>query len=110
MKSNYPAYFKEVTEKLISIEFQLDFTSEPTLTSALDRVLTYVRSAFNLLQIKIKGSTNITEDLDDLAYSAEASKNLYDYASDGMEQEIYREILEDCGGSVELAQSKSQAS
>lgn len=110
MKSNYPAYFKEVTEKLISKEFQESFiTSDPTPTSALDKILTYVRSAFNLLQIKIKGSTNITEDLDDLAYSAEASKNLYDYASDGKEQEIYREILEDCGGSVELAQSKSQA-
>jgi hypothetical protein len=47
--------------------------------------------------------------MEDLAYSAEAAKNLYDYTSNGKEQWIYREILEDCCGSVELAQSKSQA-
>jgi len=110
MKSDHPAYFNKVTKKLISKEFQESFITsslsslDTITTSALEKILTYVRLAFNLLQTE--GSTI---NIEDLAYSAEASKNLYDYVSDGKEQEIYREILEDCGGSVELAQSRSQA-
>jgi hypothetical protein len=64
----------------------------------------YVRLAFDLLQT---GGSTIS--IEDLAYSAEAHKNLYDYTSNGIQQKIYQEILEYCGDSVELAQSKSQA-
>ena len=101
MKSDHPVYFKEVTEKLISKEFQESFISDTD--SALEKIVTYVRSAFDLLQTE--GSININ----DLAYSAEATKNLYDYTSNGKEQKIYRELLEDCDGCVELAQAKAQA-
>jgi hypothetical protein len=101
MKSDHPDYFSKVTEKLISTEFQESFIA--SALSASEKILTYVRSAIDLLETA--GSIN----LEDLAYSAEASKNLYDYTSNGKEQKIYREILEDCGGNVELAQSKSQA-
>jgi hypothetical protein len=95
MKSDHPAYFKEVSEKLISKEFQEFQESFITLkqTFASEKILTYVKSAFDLLQAKSSNEK-------DLAYSAEASKNLYDYTSDDKEQEIYREILEDCDGSV----------
>jgi DNA polymerase elongation subunit (family B) len=102
MKSDHPAYFNGVAKKLISKEFQeLFITLDPTSASA--NILTYIRSAFDLLQTE--GSIKI----EDLAYSTEASKNLYDYTSNGKEQKIYREILEDCDGDVELARSKSQA-
>jgi hypothetical protein len=102
MKSDHPAYFKQVTEKLISKEFQESFIT--SASSASEKIVTYVRSALVLLETE--GSINI----ENLAYSAEASKNLYEYTSNCKEQKIYREILEDCGGDVELAQSKSQGS
>jgi DNA polymerase elongation subunit (family B) len=102
MKSDHPAYFHNVASTLISKEFQeLFVTLDPT--SALEKILTYVRSAFDLLQ------TEDSINVEDLAYSFEASKNLYDYKSNGKEQKIYREKLEDCGGSVEKAQTQSQA-
>ena len=99
MKSNQPTYFDKIVRKLMSKEFIESFIPDSGSSNPLDTVIDYVRSAFVQLE----------EDKEDLAYSIEASKNLYDYASDGKEQEIYRENLEDCNGDVELAQSKSQA-
>jgi hypothetical protein len=104
MKSNYPTYFHQIAYCLISKEFQLEF-----IRSAVDaskNILKYVMSAFYLLQ---------TKNIEDLSYSFEADKNLYDYLTkDGRpsnvtQQKIYREILEDCGGDEQLAQLKSQA-
>jgi DNA polymerase elongation subunit (family B) len=97
MKSNHPAYFNEVTTRLISQEFQESFITNPS--SALVNVLAYVHFAFELLK---------TVDTRDLSYSFEASKNLYEYASNGRERKIYQEKIEDLD-SVESAQAASQA-
>lgn len=50
MKSNHPAYFNEVAKKLISKEFQELFITSDTV-AASEKILTYVRSAFDLLQV-----------------------------------------------------------
>jgi hypothetical protein len=34
---------------------------------------------------------------------------LYEYKTNGKERQMYNEILEDCGGDIELAQSRSQS-
>ena len=49
MKSDHPAYFKEVSEKLISKEFQDSFITLKQ-TFAPEKILTHVKSAFDLLQ------------------------------------------------------------
>lgn len=46
--------------------------------------------------------------IDQLTFSQEAKKALYEYKNNGKERQMYSEILEDCGGDIELAQSKSQ--
>jgi hypothetical protein len=85
MKSDHPANFRDVTKMLISKEFQESFI----ISDSSENIIRYVRTAFEILQ---------TVSLDDLAYSFEATKNLYEYVSEGKEQKIYREILEDCCG------------
>jgi len=70
MKSDYPVYFNEVVKKLISKEFQESFISSD-IASALEKILTYVRSTFDLLQTE--GSPI---NIDDLAYSAEATRDI----------------------------------
>ena len=39
----------------------------------------------------------------------ETKKALYEYKNNGKERQMYSEILEDCDGDIELAQSRSQA-
>jgi hypothetical protein len=95
MKSNQPAYFGKVSRKLMDKEFQESFL---IADNPLDAVLTYVRSAFAQLE---------DERVDELSFSKEAKKALYEYKNNGIERRIYNEIVEDCG-SVELAQSRSQ--
>ena len=72
MKSEHPEYFRKVTERLISKDFQELFITADTTTPSEKSA---VRSAFNSLQLKCSSKY----DMKDLAYLA--SKNLYDYAS-----------------------------
>jgi len=69
MKSNQPTYFGKVTRKLIDREFQES-------ANPLDAVLSYVRSAFAQLK---------DEDLEELSFSKEATKALYEYKNNGIE-------------------------
>jgi hypothetical protein len=102
MKSDHPPFFKQVSEKLISREFQESFIKSNKET--LEEILTYIRSAFALLHESTSPSLNIK----DLAYSVEASKNLSSYAP-GTLMKIYEEILQDCWGNKELANRRSPA-
>jgi DNA polymerase elongation subunit (family B) len=108
LKSNQPAYFRKVTNKMISREFQESFIRNGSNTSndinpknllPLDIVSNYLRSAFAKLE-----HCNI----DDLAFSPKADKPLYEYQDKREQHQLYDENLEDCGGNVETAQSISQ--
>ena len=105
MKSDQPAYFNEVTKKLISKEFMELFINAGIDTNAnndpLDEILFYIKSAFARLTESVG--------IDQLAFSQEAKKALYEYKNNVKERQMYSEILEDCGGDIELAQSRSQA-
>ena len=79
-------------------DFQESFLGE--YSTAIDNVLTYVRSIFEQLP---------NASLNELAFSQEADKALYDYKMNGKERQIYIEILEDCRGDIELAKSRSRA-
>jgi hypothetical protein len=96
LKSSHPKYFNKVITKLIA--FQESFLGE--YSTAIDNVLTYVKSIFEQL-------SNMS--LNELAFSQEVAKALYEYKSNGKERQIYSEILKDCGGDIELAKSRSQA-
>jgi DNA polymerase elongation subunit (family B) len=98
MKSNQPAYFDKITRRIIKKEVLESFVGD--CNNPLDAILEYLRSAFVQLEIC---------DINELFYSQKASKNLYDYKNDGIQQQIYKEILQDCGGDIDLAQSQSQS-
>ena len=100
MKSDQPLYFNEVTKKLVSAEFMELFINadSDSSTNPLSTVVDYIRSAFVQLP-----NVNLNE----LAFS-QATKALYEYKKNGKERQMWNEILEDCGGDVELAKSKSQ--
>jgi DNA polymerase family B len=115
MKSDHPKYFREISEKLISKEIQeLFITSD---TAASEKIITYAKSAFEVLETEAsiinaqhsRGESCSKKWLHNLAYSFEASKNLYDYPKEGPGKKLYREKLEDYGGNIQLAQSQSQA-
>lgn len=97
MKNNQPSFFDKVTRRLICKEFIESFVTN--IGNPLEEILSYVRSAFEQLEIC---------NIDELHYSQRAEKNLYDYKNNGIQRQIYNEILKDCGGSEELAQSRSQ--
>ena len=104
MKSDQPDYFREVTEKLVSKEFMKLFINvnpngNTNNTNPLTDVVDYIKSAFIQLP---------NANLNELAFSQEAAKALYEYKNNGKERQMYSEILEDYGGDIELANSKSQ--
>jgi DNA polymerase elongation subunit (family B) len=102
IKNDQPAYFNDVTTKLISKGFmELVINADVAIDiDPLDKIVSYIRSAFSQL-------TEIN--IDQLAFSQEAKKNLYDYKNNGGERQIYNEIVEDCSGNIELAKTKAQA-
>lgn len=97
MKNNQPAYFDQVTRRLICKEFLESFVTD--IGNPLEEILAYLKSAFEQLEICNR---------DELHYSQKAEKNLDDYKNNGIQRQIYNEILKDCGGSEELAQSRAQ--
>ena len=94
LKSDQPKYFQNVTQKLID-EFQGSFLYE----YPIDCIKDYTKSVFEQLK---------NASLNELSFSKEAKKALYKYKNNGREREMYSEILEDCGGDVELAKSRSR--
>jgi DNA polymerase elongation subunit (family B) len=100
MKSNQPLYYNEVAQKLISKEF-LEAFIDTSAEIALERIVKYIPTAFIELQL--------SDNLDKLSFSFESNEPLYTHKNNNIQQQIYEEILEECGNDTQLAHSKSEA-
>jgi hypothetical protein len=97
-KSNYPVYFKQVSEKLISKEFLEPFVNNQN--AALKKVLEYVRLAF-------KGLAELNPS--ELSCKQLWVNNLWEYKNkNAIQKQVYKEILEDCHFDENLAKQKAQ--
>jgi DNA polymerase elongation subunit (family B) len=76
MKSDQPKYFNEVTKKLVSAEFMELFINADISTNPLAVVVDYIKSIFIQLP---------NANLNELAFSQEAAKALYEYKNNGKE-------------------------
>ena len=109
LKNNYPSYFNEVVEQLISKEtIQLFLNNDDVRTDPnVKRLyLNHVYSAFEILndKLRIRDMNFITNKL---SYSGKTHKALYEHDSNCWQKYIFEEIVEDCAGNRELAKIKS---
>jgi hypothetical protein len=109
LKNNYPSYFNEVVEQLISEEtIQLfldsgDVSANPTTKR---HILNHIYSSFGILNDKI-----LKRDMEfiknKLSYSEKTQKALYEYDRNCWQKYIFEEKVEDCAGDRELAKINS---
>lgn len=92
MKRDKTKFCQKIITRLISREFIEPFRDKANLSEAKERVLMFVRAAFENLESKI-----LVKDFDfiktELAYSLKASRSLETYTNEGIHKEIYREIM-----------------
>jgi hypothetical protein len=105
LKNNYPSYFNEVVEQLISketIQLSLGKGDVSTDTNLKRHILNQIYSAFEILNNRL-----LTRNMDfiknKLSYSAKTQKALYEYNRNCWQKYIFEEIVENCAGNRELA-------
>jgi DNA polymerase elongation subunit (family B) len=108
LKNNYPSYFNEVVEHLISKEtIQLFLDDGDVITDQSKRhLLDHINSSFETLNDKL-----LTRDMEfiknKLSYSGKTQKALYEHDNNCWQKYIFEEIGENCGGDLEFAKTKS---
>ena len=109
LKNNYPSYFNEVVEQLISketIQPFLDDDDVGTDPNIKRQILNHAHSAFEILNNKL-----LIRDMDfitnKLSYSEKTQKALYEHDRNCWQRYIFEEMIEDCDGDRELAKINS---
>ncbi len=109
LKSNYPLYDNEVVSQLTSKE-TLELFLDPDIESrqrAKEYVIKVVSKAFHILDDKL-----LVRDVEyvrqNLCYSGEASKELYEYDGNCWQTYLFNEILNDCNDDRALAEMNSR--
>ena len=109
LKNNYPSYFNEVVEQLISKETIQLFLDEGTVITDAPvkrHILNHIYSAYEFLNDKL-----LTRDIDfiksKLAYSGKTQKALYEHDRNCWQRYVFEEMIEDCDGDRELAKINS---
>nr|MDQ6863192.1 hypothetical protein [Thermoproteota archaeon] len=104
VRSNKPKYFHDVTNYLSS-EQSLKRIIDEGAEAALTHIISYLRSAYNELEDKVR-SSNLEFIRSKLAYYESSKKSIYEQLN-GWRGDIYNEILkEECRGDEPLAKSK----
>ena len=105
LKNNYPSYFNEVVEQLISketIQLFLDNGDVSTNPNVKRHILDHIYSSFEILNDKL-----LKRDMEfiknKLSYSGKTQKALYEHDRNCWQKYIFEEIVEDCAGDRELA-------
>jgi DNA polymerase elongation subunit (family B) len=109
LKSNYPVYDNEVVSKLTSNEMLKLFLhpSAESRQKAREYVINEIVEAFHILsdRLLVRDMEYVKENL---CYSEEASKALYDYEGNCWQAYLFDEILEECNNDTALAKKNSQ--
>jgi DNA replicative helicase MCM subunit Mcm2 (Cdc46/Mcm family) len=109
LKNNYPSYFNEVVEQLITketIQRFLDNSDVSTNPNAKRHILDHIHSSFETLNDKLmKGDMEFIKSK--LAYSGKTQKGLYEHDGNCWQKYIFEEKVEDCAGDRELAKLSS---
>jgi hypothetical protein len=114
MKSNYPKYFNDtiwgMIDKDVIEEFYLDDNLRNSQSKDQNsRIANMVRDAFWTLD-EMFTKRDMKFIIQNLAFTQDNNNPLYTYqAKYGWQQQIFKEILEDCNGDHALAEMKSQA-
>jgi hypothetical protein len=105
LKNNYPSYFNEVVEQLISKETIQLFLCKADVSGDINikyYISNYVHSAIEILNNKL-----LTRDMDfirnKLSYSGKTQKALYEHDRNCWQKYIFEEMVEDCAGDRKLA-------
>jgi DNA replicative helicase MCM subunit Mcm2 (Cdc46/Mcm family) len=105
LKNNYPSYFNEVVEQLISKEtIQLFLDGDDVITDPNTKrhILDLIYSSFEIMNDKL-----LKRDMDfiknKLSYSGKTQKALYEHDRNCWQNYIFEEMVEDCDGDRELA-------
>jgi DNA polymerase elongation subunit (family B) len=109
LKSNYPVYDNKVVSKLTSNE-TLELFLDPSAESrkrAREYVNNEIVKAFHILSdnLLVRDMEYVKENL---YYSEEASKALYDYEGNCWQAYLFDDILEECNNDIALAKMNSQ--
>ena len=109
LKNNYPSYFNEVVEELISeeiIQLLLNNGDVSTNPIAKNHISDHIYSSFKILNDKLR-KRDMEFIKNKLSYSGKTQKALYEHDRNCWQKYIFEEKVEDCAGDRELAKINS---
>jgi hypothetical protein len=102
MKDDKPAFFKDVLNNLVSMEYLEPFITHPDRAQKV--ILKYVQNVYRDLE---KGCKNLEFIKNKLAFSEVSNKNMNKYTSGSWNMRAYNEMLNICTNNADLAQKKT---
>ena len=109
LKNNYPSYFNEVVEQLISKETIQQFLNNRDVSinpNAKRHILDHIEWSFEILNDKLQ-KRDMEFIKNKLSYSGKTQKALYEYDRNCWQKYIFEEMVEDHAGDRELAKRNS---